>query len=250
MKYLIQNTTEFEDKLIRTQLKNTDVIAYAPGSDVIPIGDIDFVTAALKQAYPNFDKPVPIEIPIYLQTPEFLKRTYKIGTWKDIPETGRWFIKDASELKSFSLCSNMDFWYNEEIFDYKPKHEYDMTLSLSKAHDYVISSPVKILSEFRVYVINRNIIDISFYKGDPTILPDVNLIKKAVQLINENEEYLKSYTIDVMITPKGTALIEIHNFSSIGLYTTIFDHDLLLAYEQGIDYLLKDNSIKYKEVII
>lgn len=246
MKFLIQNSNDFEENYIREKLKYTDTIVTEMGPDIIPIGDIPFVSNAIKQIDPMFDTQVPIEIPTYLQTPEFLKRIYKISTWKDIPKNGKWFIKDASELKSFSICTNMDYFYNEELFDYKPKSKYDATLSLSTAHDYVISSPVNILSEFRVYVINQNIIDISFYQGDPTILPNVDLIKKAVNLINTNEEYLKSYTIDIMVIPEGTAIIEVHDFSSVGLYTTIFDHDLLLGYKQGIDYLLNDNSIKYK----
>jgi hypothetical protein len=48
---------------------------------------------------------------------------------------------------------------------------------------------------------------------------------------------------------KGTAIIEVHNFSSLGLYTAIWDrnnNDLLLAYKQRIEYLLNDNQVKYK----
>ena len=50
-------------------------------------------------------------------------------------------------------------------------------------------------------------------KGPLEYLPDINLIKKAISLINQNEKYLKSYTIDIMVGEFGTALIEIHKNS-------------------------------------
>jgi hypothetical protein len=48
-----------------------------------------------------------------------------------------------------------------------------------------------------------------------------------------------------MVGKEGTAIIEIHNFTSIGLYTTIWGNELLYAYRDGIDYLLNDNTVKY-----
>ena len=93
-------------------------------------------------------------------------------------------------------------------------------------------------------IINGKIEAISNYNGDVTILPDIHLINKAVGIINKNEEWLKSYTIDVMVGPKGTALIEVHNFASVGLYNTLWGDNLLYAYRQGIDYLVRDNRIR------
>ena len=89
------------------------------------------------------------------------------------------------------------------------------------------------------------IVAISHYNGNPLLFPDTKLLEKVVMLISYHEKYLKSYTIDVMITKKGTSLIEIHNFTSVGFYTTLFGTDLLYAYKDGIDYLRKDNSVKY-----
>ena len=42
---------------------------------------------------------------------------------------------------------------------------------------------------------------------------------------------------------EGTAIIEVHNFTSVGLYTTLWGTDLLYAYRDGIDYLVNDNKI-------
>lgn len=229
---------------IKASLKNINSINLKEG--YIPIGTIEFVTKILTKIYPDFKREQPIEIPTYLQTDEFLKRIYKVGTWEDIPKSGRWFIKDASELKYFSILTNMDFFYNEELFDYKPRNELDSTLILHKSHDYIISSPFNIKSEYRVYVLDGKIENIALYNGDATLLPDIKLIQKAVNLINYNEKYLKSYSLDVMVGDKGTAIIEIHNFTSLGLYSTLWGTDLLYAYRDGIDYLINDNGVKYK----
>ena len=65
---------------------------------------------------------------------------------------------------------------------------------------------------------------------------------KAVELIKANEKWLRSYTIDIMVGPKGTAIIEVHNFTSVGLYHNLWGNNLLYAYRQGIDYLINDNK--------
>lgn len=50
----------------------------------------------------------------------------------------------------------------------------------------MVSSIFPILSEYRVYVFQGEIDTISLYNGDATVLPDIDLIKKAVSLINNN----------------------------------------------------------------
>ena len=244
--FIIENLlskTKYTNTFAKSGLKDIDSIT--PNSNDIPIGTIEFVTNLLKKIQPSFESEVPIEIPKYLQTEEFLKRSYKVGTWKDIPKSGKWFIKDASELKNFTICTEMSYFYDEELFDYKPKSEFDSTLSLSKSHAYIVSSPFDIQAEYRVYVLGGSIEHISLYDGDALVQPDVKLIQKAVNLINFNEKYLKSYSLDVMVGKKGTAIVEVHNFTSLGLYSTIWGTDLLYAYRDGIEYLLNDNTVKY-----
>ena len=188
----------------------------------------------------------PIEIPEYLRTDEFLKRDYKIVTWDKIPRTGKFFLKDVSELKSFGNEINATYTDIDNLFNYVTKSKYDSSLVLSKEHYYQVSELFNIQSEYRVYIIDGKIEAISNYNGDVTILPDIHLINKAVGIINKNEEWLKSYTIDVMVGPKGTALIEVHNFASVGLYNTLWGDNLLYAYRQGIDYLINDNRLRTK----
>lgn len=87
-------------------------------------------------------------------------------------------------------------------------------------------------------MIDKKIENIANYNGDCTIFPDIDLIRKIINLINVNEKWLRSYTIDVMVGSMGTALIEIHNFTSVGLYSNMWGSNLLYAYKDGIEYEL------------
>ena len=62
-----------------------------------------------------------------------------------------------------------------------------------------------------------------------------------MRLINEQPDSPRSYSIDLMITPQGTAITEVHNFLSIGLYSVDWDEDLLYAFKHGLDYVLNYN---------
>ena len=207
--------------------------------DTCPVGTIPFVERCL-QLHEN-----PIEIPVYLRTDEFLKRDYRFMKWNEVPRTGRFFLKDASNLKKFGKIVNADYEISDELWNYKPKNRFDSTLVLSKQSDYIVSSLFPVKSEYRVYVFGGSIEQIICYDGDCTLFPDMNLIKKTVTLINTNEKWLKSYTIDVMVNNRETALIEIHNFTSCGLYGTLWNDYLIQAYIDGINYLKYDNRKLY-----
>lgn len=220
---------------LKNKLLSSDISEYT-----IPVGTIEFVTEYLGASI-GLVKENPIEVPKYLRTKEFLKREYNIVTWDKIPRSGRYFIKDASTLKHFSYNGNLEFFIQEEMFE-EPKQAFDTSLRFSKNSLYVVSEEVDILGEYRVYIIDSEIEAIAQYDGLPLILPDTELINKAVKEINKNEKWLKSYTIDIMVTNRGTSVIEVHNFTSCGLYTTLFGDNLTLAYKQGIDYLKYDNK--------
>lgn len=254
-KFLVQvdsNVLDDEEKFVRQQLDSTkmlhsyelvsikDIQSYNE-KDLIPIGTIDFVHGYLRNVY-GISRENPVEIPKYLRTEEFLKRTYFFTDYKGIPRSGKFFLKDASQLKNFGEVIVADYFITDELFDYKKVNEFDSTLVLPKDHIYLVSSLFNIKAEYRVYVIANEIVAMVCYNGDCTVLPDVNLLKKAVTLIEHNEKWLRSYTIDVMVGAKGTAIIEIHNFASVGLYTTLWGSDLLYAYRDGFYYLVNDNK--------
>lgn len=256
MKFLLEdssktNTLDMENLIVKKLLKDNKYLheykeisieslnSVATKSDV-PIGTIGFVTKWLNLTH-NIERENPIEIPKYLRTDEFLKREYKIVNWQDLPENGRYFIKDVSELKSFGQEVNLSYENIKEWFE-KPQSEFNHSLVLNREHLFQVSSIYDIQSEYRVYVIDNEIVNISNYNGDCTLFPSIELLKKAIGKIATHEKYLKSYTIDVMVGKEGTAIIEIHNFTSVGLYHNLWGNDLLYAYRDGIDYLINDNK--------
>lgn len=208
--------------------------------DAIPVGSIQFINRWLS-LFQGIEHIYPIEIPTCLRNDKFLKRKYSIRKKDDIPDKGFFFIKDSSQLKVFSYCGELRYFFYPETQD-KPTSEFDNPLRLNPNHLYQVSEVVNILSEYRVYIIDGNIEAISHYNGDATLFPDVNLIKEANLLYSRQSDYPKSYSMDVMVTPQGTAIIEIHNFHSLGLYTTLFGDNLAYAYRDGIDYIIKHNT--------
>ena len=208
--------------------------------NAIPIGGIPFVESYLK-IFHNIEMEYPIEIPPILRTDEFLKRKYSIVPAEEIPKSGQYFIKDASQLKVFSYNGELSMFLTEDIFT-PNEYGFDPELRLNPNHLYQVSEIVNILSEYRVYVIRDKIEAIEFYNGNPCVFPDVNLINKASLLYSTQKDCPHSYSIDIMVTDRGSAITEIHNFTSLGLYTTLWGSNLLQGYIDGINYLINYNT--------
>ncbi len=221
--------------------ENKDLTGY------IPIGNIPFVNKYFKTQY-GIAQQNPIEIPEVLRTPEFLKRDYKIVKGKDLPRKGTYFIKNVSVLKNFTYDGNLEYFLFDEMFEPKTS-EFDTTLRINPEHLFQVSEHIDIKSEWRVYIIMGKLANISNYDGDTTLFPDTDFIKKVDSLYRTQPDYPKSYSFDVMVTSRGTALIEVHTFSSLGLYSTLWDNDLLYAYADAKDYVINHNT-KVKEFAV
>lgn len=206
----------------------------------IPMGTIDFVNSYFKIFYNT--QMNALEIPNILKTDEFLKRKYSIVKAYNIPKKGEYFIKDATQLKSFSYTGELSYLLYDGIFD-ESKKRFDTSLHLNPNHLYQVSEIVNVLSEYRIFIVDEQIYSITHYNGDPTIFPDINLIKKANSLYMTQKDYPKSYDMDVMITPKGTAIIEIHPvLFSTGLYHNLHGSKFLYAFQDGKNYILNHNT--------
>ena len=176
------------------------------------------------------DRINPIEVPKCLRTEEFLKRDYRVVPFNDIPH-GTYFVKDASRLKHYTF-----FGDTEQLFTGREAGRVD------RSHMFQVSEIEDILSEYRVYVIGGEIVNICNYDGSVLIFPDTTLVCKANGLYKTRSDYPKSLTIDVMITKKGTEIIEIHPFIACGLYSTLWGDNLLDAYRDGIEYVINHNT--------
>ena len=139
---------------------------------------------------------------------------------------------DVSVLKKFSYTGEVSELFNGMY-----------TNALDPTHMYQVSEIVNIESEYRVYIIDGNIEAICNYNGSPMVFPDAGVIYEANYIYMMKRDYPRSLTMDVMVSDKGTEIIEIHPFVSVGLYSTLWGGNLPWAYKQGIDYVLKHNTL-------
>lgn len=208
--------------------------------DYIPLGDIPF-TEAFFHIFYGIEREMPIEIPKILRTNEFLKRKYSIRKPESIPKIGEYFIKDVSQLKQFSYNGEMSYFMYDGIMK-EPKSKFDSAIHLKKNHLYQVSEVIPILSEYRIFVLSNEIYSVGNYDGDVKLFPDMELIQKAVNIWSIQKDCPRSYSIDVAITPFGTAILECHILFSTGIYNTVLGTNFLYGYKDAKDYLLNFNT--------
>lgn len=188
---------------------------------VIPVGSIDFCNGMLaRQTNSKVQTLSPIIIPPAIRRARFTKRHLayvraNIGYQRMDDLRGKWgvdkvFVKSASQLK----CNYAGFYKRDE---YPP---IDLR--------YLVSEPITMFSEWRVFVFHGEIQDVRCYLGDPWQLPSR---KTVISLMGRYEKAAgkvlpPAYTLDVAVTPEGTALVEIHAFIACGFYG--FEADRLL----------------------
>lgn len=194
---------------------------------MIPMGSVAFTNLFFKLVY-NIDKMNPVEIPPCLREDRFLGREYRILFKEQIPNSGYYFLKDASAFKEMSYMGNLQNLNREELKDECP---------------YVVSQVLDVLAEYRVYFLRGAVYAIEYYNGNPLCFPDRNTIMNANMRYSREQDYPQSYTMDVMVTRDGTFLTEIHPVMfACGLYTTVLGTDFLNAYIDGLHYILNHNT--------
>jgi len=267
MLFILQQTKDFDIELtiLKNELKRQKYLhgfreeeisyfdegmSYPSGTRIkecVPVGSIEFVEKCLKNVH-GIGHMVPMEIPEVLRKDEFLLRDYKIVDASHIPESGMWFIKDASRLKQFSYCGEMSYFMYEDIFN-EPKIN-DTRLHLNPAHKFVISGVIPIMAEYRVFVMDDEIQGIQFYDGIPTIMPTPDEIKKLKKICNSymlDDTRPKSYAIDIAIIKadnkekRDLAIIEVCPFMSLGLYG-FYSEKIPYMYADGFRWYLENNN--------
>ena len=193
------------------------------------------------QIFKNIEFENASEVPPILRTDDFLKRKYSIVPVWDIPRTGSFFVKDATEQKKFSYKGELRYGITDEMFE-TAASEYDTSFRFDYEHLYQVSELVSILAEYRVYVLQGKINTMSVFAGNPLVFPDAELIREAVRLYAAEPDSPRSFSLDVMVTPRGTAITEVHNFISLGIYTVDWDDSLLYALRDGMDYIIRYNT--------
>lgn len=146
--------------------------------------------------------------------------------------------------RKMTLCSKEIFqrhWENYRNHFIKPfKHKlFDgfvfnrmpdlLALNRLRSNDELWISPaIDIQSEFRVYILNKQIRSIAHYAGDPTILPDMDIVEGMVETYKNSPI---AYSLDVGVSGGTTILIEANDSFALGQYSWIprIQAEMLLA---------------------
>lgn len=199
---------------------------------LIPVGNINFVGRTLQEIFQREDvSQKPIEIPDVLG--KYTHRYYAKFKGKFLKrdlDTSKYFIKDIDTLKKWNNLLYLGRDVSEFIED-------DTTYSVSEIID--------IKSEYRVLVLNDEIIGCQYYLGDVLTFPNKHTLKTMVEDYKNDKTRPRAYTLDVGVIEEDgrdiTVPLEIHVFTSCGLYG-FFDEKLLNMLSYGFEYCVKENE--------
>ena len=148
---------------------------------------------------------------------EYMNRTVRKSTLKHFSQGLRdnelcgdnieYFIKP---IKNKLFTGNV-FRDSSEFFAKFGYDEYSMSTEI------YVSTPVKFVSEYRVYCHNGHILDMYRYDGDWKIFPDVKIVEEMHKKVNTKMPV--SYSIDVGVDDNGnTLLVEVNDGYALGNY--------------------------------
>lgn len=154
---------------------------YDGGSNVIPVGSVEFVNDILERVYSRH-KLSPINISRQLDSPEYLlrhiwpNRDYKSVMNLYHEEAYRkLYIKPAEYMKEFP-CEEYDVdRFENEFYDYKGRLFVSAPL------------PCHISSEWRLFIENKTILDVRpYFISDTWRFPDLGIVQKMVRTYNRH----------------------------------------------------------------
>lgn len=225
---LVHSYTEMSLKKLEGYLEKEDGSMSEKLKEAVPVGTLEFVSCYLEKVH-GIRSMNPIEVPECLRLGNILKRDYSIIERKDIPEKGYYFLKNVSRLKRFSYTGELGHIFNDG--------------TVLEDGLYQLSEVVGIESEFRVFVHRDRIVNVVNYDGKPYIFPDKMLLLEMVMRYSLDQSRPASYTMDVAVVKnRGTALLEIHPWTSVGLYGYMFGAELPYCYRDGLDYYIRQNK--------
>lgn len=193
---------------------------------IIPITSVQETEEYLKTVY-NVSMP-PIEVP-----PELIKYRpdYEVLQGKDIPKdkmNTMYFIKRVDKLKSWN-----SLLLEGDVGKYI---EPDALYSISPRHT--------ILSEWRIFIYQGEVMACQHYDGSPLEFPDVKTIESMIFDYKTNVP--EAYTLDVAATrdigkPCSTIPLEVHPFVSCGLYG-FTDKIILDMWDAGLNWYINQKK--------
>lgn len=208
-------------------------------SRLIPVGSLEFVENILTAQTGHDVHLNPIEVPQVLR--KYIRRDYRIIKGCNLTEeerSGKYFLKDATDLKLWNNALNLGRKVTDEI---------------NQDHLYVVTEAVEFESEWRLFVYKDKLVGAECYQGNIGKFPFQYTVRS---MIHEYAQTIhpKAYTIDIgirwfMPTEMGlfkpapseiTEPIEIHPFVACGLYG-FYDKCLPSMWREGYNWYLNEN---------
>jgi hypothetical protein len=174
------------------------------------VGDIDCIRGALQQ--------LEIQLPRLNEYPASLESLLHRRVWRSTlgnlessllsgMMTQSVFVKPANRCKRFT-----GFVVHDDGDLYRVGN-------VSRREQIFCAEVVSWLSEYRICVVNSEIRSLDFYSGNPEIKIDINVVKQAIDTLDQYQESYAGYGIDFGVLNSGeTALIEMNDGFAIGAY--------------------------------
>jgi hypothetical protein len=178
-------------------------------SDVFVAGDMDAMHGAMDQL--KIDTPAPDDYPeslvpflhrrIWKETLGEVERRISGEGWRPV------FVKPSTRRKNFTgrvFGSPGDFMYVGAV---------------SRRQEVWCSEVAEWRSEYRVYVIDDQIVGVDHYAGDPEVPLDIDTVRGALLAYRGSGQAPSAYGIDFGVLGTGeTALVEANDGYALGAY--------------------------------
>ncbi|WP_431689350.1 ATP-grasp domain-containing protein [Hahella sp. NBU794] len=205
VEYLESNDVEitfFTDKFIRR--RSLDL---TPQSLVM--ADIPCMHGAMKQ--------LGINIPVANSYPASLKQYLRRNIWESELSQLLAEIMNGLSAPVFAKPGDTQKKFTGRVFE--SMADLYFVSGCSKKTRIVCSDVVHWISEYRVYVVNSEIVDISHYAGKTDVALDEAVVSAAIQALDRAGESYAGYGIDFGVLGTGeTALIEMNDGYGLGAY--------------------------------
>lgn len=176
---------------------------------MMAVGNVGFIKQALRQLGKTLPEHQPYPPVLLHLLHRFVKKLPRLRDAQELLEDRTLFVKSA-EHKRFTGF----------VADAPNDYRFGAT---SKSSPVWISTPVKFVSEWRVYVAQDVILDIRFadHGGDRSISPDQKVIDEAIMWLARIGAP-HGYVIDFGVLDTGeTALVEMNDGFSFGAYDNL-----------------------------
>lgn len=173
--------------------------------DCIVIGGIPVVVRAMER--------MGIRVPVLTSIPPSIAVYARRRVWETVLGEARRHVLDGLPIFMKPRATDRKLFGGHVLRSFRDSIQ---TASLPDDHPVICSEPITFVSEYRVFVIEREIVGIKFYKGDFCVFPDAKMIDLVVAAY---ENAPSGYGIDFGVTDQGdTVLVEVNEGYSLGSY--------------------------------